>query len=245
MLATDRAHFVPDPTAAYRDSPQSIGHGATISAPHMHAAAAEALEEFCRPGGRVLDVGSGSGYFTSLVGGLVLGGVGAGAGGGGLGGAPAAAADAGGTTTTSPPPLAADDDAGTTAGGLVVGIEHIEALREMGERNVMKSEIGREWVRSGRMRFVKGDGRMGWREGAPWDAIVSFFLLFFLPCLSLFLTTVYFSSPTFFALSSRFSMFCFAVLCFHWGFFELTGYPHFRSMWERRLRVSSRNSSIS
>ncbi|KAM0717470.1 hypothetical protein Q7P37_007322 [Cladosporium fusiforme] len=56
-------------------------------------------------------------------------------------------------------------------GGSVVGIEHIEALREMGERNAAKSAWGGEMLRDGRVRFVKGDGRLGWREGAPWDAI--------------------------------------------------------------------------
>ena len=55
----------------------------------------------------------------------------------------------------------------------MVGVEHIEALREMGERNARKGEVSREWVESGSVRFVKGDGRLGWREGAPWDAIVS------------------------------------------------------------------------
>jgi protein-L-isoaspartate O-methyltransferase len=29
-------------------------------------------------------------------------------------------------------------------------------------------------LHDGRVRFVKGDGRLGWKEGAPWDAIVSF-----------------------------------------------------------------------
>jgi protein-L-isoaspartate(D-aspartate) O-methyltransferase len=60
----------------------------------------------------------------------------------------------------------------------VVGVEHIEALREMGERNARKDERVAEWVDDGRVRFVKGDGRLGWREGAPWDAIVSFRFFF-------------------------------------------------------------------
>lgn len=62
-------------------------------------------------------------------------------------------------------------------GGCVVGVEHIEALREMGEGNARKGEVSRGWVESGSVRFVKGDGRLGWREGAPWDAIVSWVLL--------------------------------------------------------------------
>jgi protein-L-isoaspartate(D-aspartate) O-methyltransferase len=61
----------------YYDSPQSIGHQQTvlslfkpmlmkISAPHMHANAASALEEYARPGAKVLDVGCGSGYLTAV-----------------------------------------------------------------------------------------------------------------------------------------------------------------------------------
>ena len=97
----------------------------------MHANAAESLLPYLKPGARVLDVGSGSGYLTCVLAALVM------------------------------------------PGGTVVGVEHIEALREMGERNARKGEVSREWVESGSVRFVKGDGRLGWREGAPWDAIVS------------------------------------------------------------------------
>ena len=66
MARVDRAHY--SPRSAYEDSPQSIGFGATISAPHMHAAAAESLLEYVRKeGSRVLDVGSGSGYLTHVL----------------------------------------------------------------------------------------------------------------------------------------------------------------------------------
>ncbi|KAJ7057166.1 protein-L-isoaspartate O-methyltransferase [Mycena amicta] len=58
MQAVDRAHYVRNTGEAYLDSPQAIGHGATISAPHMHAYAADHLLPFLRPGSRVLDVGS-------------------------------------------------------------------------------------------------------------------------------------------------------------------------------------------
>lgn len=55
--------------------------------------------------------------------------------------------------------------------GKVVGVDHIQGLVELAERNVRKSEDGRGLLQSGRVRFVKGDGREGFREGAPWDAI--------------------------------------------------------------------------
>ena len=79
MLRTDRAHFVPplDPSARvsstyaygpYADSPQPLGHKVTISAPHMHAVALDALSERIRaPASRVLDVGSGSGVLLACM----------------------------------------------------------------------------------------------------------------------------------------------------------------------------------
>ncbi|KAF4556308.1 Protein-L-isoaspartate(D-aspartate) O-methyltransferase-like protein [Elsinoe fawcettii] len=69
MLKVDRAHYAP--AGAYEDSPQGIGHRATISAPHMHAAACESLLPFLKPGARVLDIGSGSGYLTHVLAELV------------------------------------------------------------------------------------------------------------------------------------------------------------------------------
>ena len=73
MVAVDRAHYCPSRGYAYEDSPQTIGHGATISAPHMHAAAAESLLPYLPAGGaaRVLDIGSGSGYLTHVLANLV------------------------------------------------------------------------------------------------------------------------------------------------------------------------------
>ncbi|KAJ7792241.1 protein-L-isoaspartate O-methyltransferase [Mycena olivaceomarginata] len=67
MEAVDRAHFVTNQSAAYNDSPQAIGHGATISAPHMHAYAVDHLLPFLCPGAKVLDVGSGSGYLCAVL----------------------------------------------------------------------------------------------------------------------------------------------------------------------------------
>jgi protein-L-isoaspartate(D-aspartate) O-methyltransferase len=68
MSKVDRANYVPTSSRreAYTDAPQSIGYGATVSAPHMHAMAAEALQDYLRRGSKVLDVGSGSGYTLSM-----------------------------------------------------------------------------------------------------------------------------------------------------------------------------------
>ncbi|KZV98155.1 protein-l-isoaspartate o-methyltransferase [Exidia glandulosa HHB12029] len=75
MKATDRAKYMRPASAryAYDDSPQSIGHGATISAPHMHAHTLEALEPFLQPGARALDVGSGSGVVCACMARLIGG----------------------------------------------------------------------------------------------------------------------------------------------------------------------------
>lgn len=107
----------------------------------MHASATESLLPFLRPGSRVLDVGSGSGYLTAVFAELVH-------------------------------PRAAGDD--TDNGGRVVGMEHIPALKELGEENYRATQRGREMLERGRVRFVVGDGRKGWKgEGGEegWDAI--------------------------------------------------------------------------
>jgi len=65
MKQTDRVHY--SNGMPYQDSPQSIGYHATISAPHMHAAALEALhDQLTRSDNAAsLDVGSGTGYLTA------------------------------------------------------------------------------------------------------------------------------------------------------------------------------------
>lgn len=66
LREVDRAKYVRDTDYAYEDSPQSLGYGATISAPHMHAWCLELFESAgLKPGMAVLDVGSGSGYLTA------------------------------------------------------------------------------------------------------------------------------------------------------------------------------------
>ncbi|KAI5460357.1 protein-L-isoaspartate O-methyltransferase [Mariannaea sp. PMI_226] len=134
FLKVDRAHY--SPSMPYDDSPQPIGHDATISAPHMHAAAIEHVLSYILPSStspapRILDIGSGSGYLTHVMAELV-------------------------------------GDAGE-----VVGLEHIEELRKLGEQNMAKSAEGRRLLESGKVKFVLGDGRKGWKEGdgAGWDVI--------------------------------------------------------------------------
>lgn len=135
FLRVDRAHYAP--RHPYEDSPQPIGYGATISAPHMHASAVEHLLPFLRPEGgrgrRILDVGSGSGYLCHVF------------------------AEVAGPE------------------GKVVGVEHIQGLVELGRRNMARSAEGRGLLENGRVKFVLGDGRKGWREvdgeeeGKEWE----------------------------------------------------------------------------
>ena len=47
--------------------PQPIGHGATISAPHMHAHVLQLLDDKLQPGAKCLDVGSGSGVLLAYM----------------------------------------------------------------------------------------------------------------------------------------------------------------------------------
>lgn len=56
--------------------------------------------------------------------------------------------------------------------GLVVGLEHIRQLRDLGEGNMRKSKEGKAFLDGGRAKFVVGDGRLGWKEdGGSWDVI--------------------------------------------------------------------------
>ncbi len=67
MLAVPREEFVPPSVRqwAYVDQPLPIGHGQTISAPHMVALMTELLDP--QPGDKVLEIGTGSGYQAAVL----------------------------------------------------------------------------------------------------------------------------------------------------------------------------------
>jgi protein-L-isoaspartate(D-aspartate) O-methyltransferase len=69
--AVPRHLFVPEPQRkdAYTDVPLPIGHGQTISAPHMNALCTELLNP--EKNDAVFEVGTGSGYQAALLAGLV------------------------------------------------------------------------------------------------------------------------------------------------------------------------------
>jgi protein-L-isoaspartate(D-aspartate) O-methyltransferase len=60
---------------------------------------------------------------------------------------------------------------GTSAPGQVIGIDHIPELVDLARSNMNKSEQGRQLQESGQVKFITADGRLGWKENAPYDAI--------------------------------------------------------------------------
>jgi protein-L-isoaspartate(D-aspartate) O-methyltransferase len=71
MRTVPRHLFIPEAQRreAYGDYPLSIGHGQTISQPYIVAFMTQALD--VRPGDRVLEIGTGSGYQAAVLGELV------------------------------------------------------------------------------------------------------------------------------------------------------------------------------
>lgn len=55
--------------------------------------------------------------------------------------------------------------------GQVIGVDHIQELVNLAHDNMMKSEDGRKLLEIGGVKFIKADGRRGWLDGAPYDAI--------------------------------------------------------------------------
>lgn len=117
---TPRHQFVPTGLRhrAYEDSALPIGNGQTISQPSIHARYLELLELNGRE--RVLEVGTGSGYQTVLLGHLVE---------------------------------------------QVFTIERIAGLYQQAREAIQRSGVAN-------VSMLLGDGTLGWREYAPYDAIL-------------------------------------------------------------------------
>ena len=55
--------------------------------------------------------------------------------------------------------------------GRVIGIEHIPRLVELSRQNLAKDATHQKFVDEKRLQIVQGDGRRGYLEGGPYDAI--------------------------------------------------------------------------
>ena len=168
MLKVDRKDFAPsDP---YNDSPQYLGHGATISAPHMHGYALEYLQSRLKPGNSVLDVGSGSGILCAYMAHMVLQ-------------APTNhkndnTKDKNANENTK---NECENDESKSSdknininenkNGKVVGVEHIDYLVDLSLKNLNKDSMHKEWLENANMIIIQGDGRLGYPKHAPYDCI--------------------------------------------------------------------------
>ncbi|KAI1134937.1 PCMT-domain-containing protein [Hypoxylon sp. FL0543] len=147
FLKVDRGQYAPrDP---YKNSPQLLSHQATISAPYMHAKAVESLLPYLLPTTESDKAGEGG---EEVI---------------GIRGRPRRILDVGSGSGFLVHVFA--ELAGET--GIVVGLDHIEKLRKLGELNMRKSAEGRALLDSGRARFRLGDGRRGWSEATPANAV--------------------------------------------------------------------------
>lgn len=119
MRTVPRHQFVPEKMVsfAYLDRPLPIGYGQTISQPYIVAYMTEQLEP--RPGHRVLEIGTGSGYQAAVLGKIVR---------------------------------------------RVYSVEIIPELAEQATRRLAKDYPN--------VTVIQADGYHGWREGAPYDAII-------------------------------------------------------------------------
>jgi protein-L-isoaspartate(D-aspartate) O-methyltransferase len=120
MRTVPRERFVPDGerSLAYKDCPLPIGFGQTISQPYVVAWMAELGR--VRPGSRVLDVGTGSGYQAAVL---------------------------------------------AEIGADVWSIERVPEL-------LASARAALDATGYHRVHLREGDGRDGWPEAAPFDAIL-------------------------------------------------------------------------
>jgi protein-L-isoaspartate(D-aspartate) O-methyltransferase len=138
FLKVDRGHYAP--RNAYEDSPQLLADQATISAPHIHAKTVELLLPYLLPMSQQ-DINSEE----SIV---------------GVKGRTRRILDIGSGSGFLVHVFA--ELAGEKS--VVVGVDHVKELRELGERNMRKSASGTALLASKRVRFCLGDGRKGWIE---------------------------------------------------------------------------------
>jgi len=145
-----RSLFLPDSQKpyTYNDSPLPIGHGQTISAPHMAFMECDALD--IRPGDSVLEIGSGSGYHASMA---------------------AEMCCPSDITPSGWQPLSRHYNESVyhhtnEEQGRVVTIERLPQLVSFASKNIEQAGY------SERITVIHGDGTMGYESEAPFDKIL-------------------------------------------------------------------------
>jgi len=120
MRKVPREEFVPAAmrSLAFRDGPLPIGRGQTISQPYIVALMSELLE--VKPGDKVLEVGTGSGYQAAVL---------------------------------------------AEMGAEVFTVEIVKELATTAEERLKRLGYGR-------VKVKHGDGYLGWKEQAPFDAVI-------------------------------------------------------------------------
>jgi len=175
MMLVDRGNFVHNIQDAYYDNPVPIGHGATISAPHMHAHVLELLADKLIPGAKVLDVGSGSGYLLATFAQMVFN--------------PATLDETSSNNNTNGSTSATTSSASSNVSsslsssssssssssinttGRVYGVEHIPELVTWSIANLKKNNQTKEWLSTGLITVKEADGRYGLPDSGPYDCI--------------------------------------------------------------------------
>mgnify|MGYP005636034079 CR=1 FL=1 len=145
-----RSIFVPKSQRSYtyNDSPLPIGHGQTISAPHMAFMQCEALG--IQPGDKVLEIGTGSGYHASIVAEMC---------------APSNIVPEGWKPLTRHYSDSIYENTGKD-NGCVITIERLDPLVSFAQINIQTAGY------DDRITVKHADGTMGWEADAPYDKIL-------------------------------------------------------------------------
>ncbi|MHA1820833.1 MAG: protein-L-isoaspartate(D-aspartate) O-methyltransferase [Promethearchaeota archaeon] len=153
MLAIPREMFLPENIrrSAYADSPLSTFEGQTISAPHMNAMMCEILD--LKPGEKVLEIGTGSGYHAALCAYIVAG-------------FAEKEYDLNIPLEEIIKQSLANKESHLNPSGKVYSIERIKRLYEFALNNIKNLKLDQF------IQVIHGDGTLGYKEESPYDKIL-------------------------------------------------------------------------